>query len=156
MKKVIIMSGIPGCGKSTWANNYIANNPKEKVFIVASDEIRKELGGKVQYFEEEDKVWNIFLTRTNNYAKVYDDVTVIMDATNLTNHFRRYYFKNTPDFDKHILVNFNLPLEKIYKQNKSRSSDRIVNDEAMKRLINEYELIDEETKKMFDEYIEIN
>ena len=65
MKKVIIMSGIPGCGKSTWANNYIANNPKEKVFIVASDEIRKELGGKVQYFEEEDKVWNIFLTRTS-------------------------------------------------------------------------------------------
>ena len=94
MKKMILLSAVPGAGKSTWAENYKRLNPEERVFIVASDEIRKELGGSYQYFKEEAKVWQLFLGRANDYAKEYEDVTVILDSTNLTNKYRRMYFKN--------------------------------------------------------------
>ena len=75
MRKMILLSAVPGAGKSTWAENYRRLNSDERVFIVSSDEIRKELGGSYQYFKEEAKVWSLFLERTNNYAKEYEDVT---------------------------------------------------------------------------------
>lgn len=155
MKKLILMSGVPGSGKSTWANKYKIDHKNENVFIVASDEIRKELGGRYQYFDEENKVWSLFLSRTNDYAKLYNDVTVIMDATNLTNHYRLMYLNSTPCFDFHTLINFNLPLERVLKQNKMREDRRVVNEDAMKMLINEYEDVSSEVMDSFDEYIEI-
>ena len=53
---MILLSAVPGAGKSTWAEAYKRENPNEKVFVVSSDEIRKELGGSYQYFKEEAKV----------------------------------------------------------------------------------------------------
>lgn len=155
MKKLILMSGVPGSGKSTWANKYKIDHKNENVFIVASDEIRKELGGRYQYFDEESKVWSLFLSRTNDYANKYDDVTVIMDATNLTNHYRMMYLNSTGSFDFHSLVNFNLPLEVVLRQNRMREDGRVVNDDAMKMLINEYEAVSNDVINSFDEYIEI-
>ena len=115
MKKMILLSAVPGAGKSTWAENYKNSNPEENVFIVASDEIRKELGGSYQYFKEEARVWQLFLDRANDFAKQYEDVTVILDSTNLTNKFRQMYFEKTPDFDKHVLVYFDVTFEKAQK-----------------------------------------
>ena len=103
------------------------------MFIVASDEIRKELGGRYQYFDEESKVWSLFLSRTNDYAKLYNDVTVIMDATNLTNHYRWMNLNSTPSFDFNKLINLILPLELVLKQNKMRIDGMVVNEDAMKK-----------------------
>src|SRR5574344_2008460 len=101
MKKLIILTAIPGAGKSTWANQFILNNKNS--YIVSSDEIRKEIGGSYQYFKEEDRVWKLFLERTHSYAKL-DDVNVILDSTNLNDYYRMMYLNETPDFDKHVLV----------------------------------------------------
>ena len=78
-----------------------------------------------------------------------------MDATNLTNHYRLMYLNLTPCFDFHTLINFNLPLERVLKQNKMREDGRVVNEDAMKMLINEYEDVSSEVMDSFDEYIEI-
>lgn len=155
MKKLILLSGLPGCGKSTWANEYVKEHKDEKIFIVSSDELRKELGGYVQYFKEEKKVWELFLSRSLNYGRIYDDVTVIMDATNLTNFYRKKYYESTPIFNYHCLYYFNIPLEKVLVQNKQRSADRIVIDEAMEHLINELEPVSQEVKDLYDEYVEV-
>jgi len=39
-KKLIVLSGIPGSGKSTYAQEYVLNHPRSA--IVASDAIRME------------------------------------------------------------------------------------------------------------------
>ena len=155
MRKMILLSAVPGAGKSTWAENYRRLNSDERVFIVSSDEIRKELGGSYQYFKEEAKVWSLFLERTNNYAKEYEDVTVILDSTNLTNKYRRMYREQTPEFDKHVLVYFDVSFEKACERNLSRHELKVVPEYAMVRLYDELEAVDEETINLYDEYIEI-
>ena len=155
MKKMILLSAVPGAGKSTWAHNYERLNQEEKVFIVSSDEIRKELGGSYQYFKEEAKVWQLFLERANNFAREYEDVTVILDSTNLTNKYRKMYLESTPLFDKHILVYFDVSFERACERNLSRHEMKVVPHYAMERLYGELEPLDQETINLYDEYIEI-
>ena len=80
MKTLILMTAVPGAGKSTWARQYQAEHPN--TFIISSDEIRKELLGHVQNFTNESLVWDTFRSRITEYAAKYEDVTVILDAVN--------------------------------------------------------------------------
>ena len=151
MRTFILLSAIPGAGKSTWAKQF--KNEYPNTFIVASDEIRKERFGAVNNFQHEKEVWEIFLSTINHYAETMEDVTVIGDATNLENRFREYYFKNTPLFDKHILVLFDVPYEVCLIQNQMRSSDRIVPLQAMERMKSQLEFPSPEVLQMYDQYI---
>lgn len=154
MKTFILLSAIPGSGKSTWAKKYQELHPN--THIVSSDEIRVALWGKPNDFRDEKRVWDTFLETINNYAATEESVTVIADATNLQNKFREMYFKSTPLFDRHILVLFKIPFEVCQMQNKMRSKDRVVPDHAMERLKEEYEDPTKEIINLYDEYIEIH
>ncbi|MFA5422183.1 MAG: AAA family ATPase, partial [Bacilli bacterium] len=57
-KKLIVLSGIPGSGKSTYAHEYAFKHGD--VAIVASDQIRLELFGRADDFSNEDSVWKRF------------------------------------------------------------------------------------------------
>ncbi len=153
MRTLILLSALPGSGKSTWANAYKASHPH--TYIVSSDEIRVELFGKAQDFRDERMVWDTYLKRLNEYGQEHEDATVIADATNLQNKYRRYYFEETPGFDRHVLVYFKIPYETCCRQNKMRNNDRIVPDKAMEKLYAELEEPDEETINLYDEYLTI-
>ncbi len=154
MKTFILLSAIPGSGKSTWARKYQELHPN--THIVSSDEIRLTLWGKPNDFRDEKKVWDTFLETINDYAAKEEQVTVIADATNLQNKYREMYFKATPSFDRHVLVLFKIPFEVCQMQNKMRAKDRIVPDAAMEKLKAEYEDPSDEIIAMYDEFIEIH
>ena len=86
MRTLILLSAVPGSGKSTWAKKYQA--AREHTFIVSSDDIREELFGKAQDFRDEGLVWKTFQNRLNQYGAMYEDSTVIADATNLQNKLK--------------------------------------------------------------------
>ncbi len=151
MSTLIILSAVPGSGKSTWAKQYIEQHPGTK--IVASDELRLEFFGKVNCFDDEPRVWRTFLERINGYAESDPNCTVIADSTNLQNKYRRYYHDATPKFDKHVLVVFNIPFEIAEKQNKMRHGDRVVPEDGMKRLEAEWEAPTQEIIDLYDEVI---
>lgn len=153
MKTFILLSAIPGSGKSTWAKQYKATH--ENTYIVASDEIRVSLWGRPNDFHDEPKVWETFNNLIHEYGKE-ENVTVIADATNLQNKLREKYFRATPEFDKHILVLIKVPYEVSNTQNKMRCPDRIVPEHAMERLKSEYEDPSREVIELYDEYIEIH
>ena len=92
MKTLIILSAMPGSGKSTWANKYQEEHPH--TLIVSSDQIRYELTGATQDFSKQKEVWELFSLRIHEYAKRYDDVTVILDALNDLNSLREKYVKD--------------------------------------------------------------
>ena len=150
MRTLIVLSAIPGSGKSTWAKRY--QKEHANTFIVASDEIRVQLLGRVNDFSKESLVWCTFLDNMNHYAETMDNVTVIADATNLQNKYKKYYAQMTPKFDRHILVRFDIPYDICLIQNTMREKDRIVPPEAMAKLLQEFELPDEETLKCYDDY----
>ena len=94
MKTLIVLSAMPGSGKSTWANQYQKEHPH--TLIVSSDQIRFELTGQTQDFSKQKEVWELFSLRIHEYAKMYDDVTVILDALTDLNCLREKYVRENP------------------------------------------------------------
>lgn len=152
MKTMILLSAIPGSGKSTWSRRFVNKHPN--TVVVSSDELRLELFGAVNNFDHEKEIWITFVDRLNAASK-QDDIYAIGDATNLRNIHRAFYARSTPGFDKHVLVIFKIDPEISKKQNKMRSGDRVVPDHAMERLINEYEEPNDEVKSLYDKIIYI-
>lgn len=151
MSTMILLSAIPGSGKSTWAKEYQRAHPN--TYIVASDDVRRRVSGGEQCFQNEALVWETFLKELNEHAG--EDCTVIADATNLQNAYRRHYLEATPGYDHHVLVVFHIPFELCMKQNKMRQS-RVVCDEAMFSLQAEFEEPTQDIIDLYDEYIDIH
>ena len=154
MKTFILLSAIAGSGKSTWAEQYRLTH--KNVFIVSSDGLRKELGGAYQNFEHEAEVWQRFYSDIEKYRDSMDDVTVIADSTNIINKFRILYGKNLTGFDKKILVIIKKDKEEILKANRLRNENRIVPDEAIERMCNNWEEPNEEALSYYDEVIVVD
>lgn len=151
MKTCIVLSAIPGSGKSTWARHYQAEHPE--TYIVSSDDLREELYGSATNFKHEKELWDTYLNRLQGIAEKGDNVVAIADATNLQNKYRIFYNENTPQFDRHILVIFDLPYEECERQNKLRVGERVVPDYAMASLRKEFEQPSKEVYDLYDEVI---
>ncbi len=153
MRTFILLSSVPGAGKSTFAEQYRLTH--KHVYVVSSDEIRKELSGVYQNFEHEKEVWEIFLNRINEYCQKYDDVTVIADSTNLENKFRLFYADNVKGFDKKVLIVLKKSYEVILKQNKQRNVSKIVPEDVILRMWNTFEEPSDEVIDKYDTYVVI-
>ena len=153
MKTLIVLSAMPGSGKSTWANKYKEEHPH--TLIVSSDQIRFELTGQLQDFSKQKEVWELFSLRIHEYAQKYDDVNVILDALTDLNSLRKKYVTENPEFDKYVLVLFPRTLEQIRFYNKQRNDDAVVPDDQLEMLIAKWEEPSEEIINLFDEIDEV-
>ena len=154
MKTLIVLSALPGSGKSTWSEQYRLTHKHVK--IVSSDGIRKELTGQYQDLTHEDEVWKIYFDKINEYFDKFDDVTVIADSTNITNNFRLIPLEKCPNYDRAILVVLKKKLDKILYQNHVRSEEKYVPEEAIKSMWKKWEDPTDDVRSVFDEVIEIN
>ena len=152
MKHLIVLSAIAGAGKSTFAKHYKINHVNENVFVVSSDEIRKELTGVYSNLNYEKEVWDIYFKRINILRDANEDCTIIADSTNILNKFRKIPGK-LPGFDKKTLVVITKDLPLILERNKLRDHAKYVPEFAIKKMWNEWEKVDEETAALFDEVI---
>lgn len=148
MGTLILLSAVPGSGKSTWSRAYQRAHPN--TYIIASDEIRERVAGAVNHFQCEDLVWETFLKELQSHQG--EDCTVIADSTNLQNKYRRYYLQETPGYDKHVLVLFDVPFDVCMVQNRMRPAERIVPDDAMRSLLDEFEKPTQAVIDLYDEY----
>ena len=153
MKTLIVLSAMPGSGKSTWAQKYQEGHPH--TLIISSDKIRYELTGSLKDFSKQDKVWELFSLRIHEYANKYDDVTVILDALNDLNMLRKKYVKENPEYDRYELVLFPRTIEQIHFYNKQRNEAAVVPEDQLEMLINKWEEPSEEVIFLYDEIHEI-
>ena len=154
MKTLIILSAMPGSGKSTWAKKYKEEHPN--TFIVSSDEIRYEITGQKQDFSRQSEVWALFSSRIHEYANKGDDVTVILDALNDLNILRTKYVQENPEFDRYELVLFPRTVEQIKYYNKQRDFTSIVPDEQLEVLMAKWEEPSQEAINLFNKVHEIH
>lgn len=153
MRELLLLSALPGSGKSSWAKLYAKEHKNVK--IVSSDAIRIRLFGSQKNFSNEPLVWETFLQDIKTLGQE-EDVTVIVDSTNLNNYYRTYYVKETPMYEKHTLVLFDVSFEDCLKQNQKRPKEMIVSPEAMERMRSEWEEASEEAISYFDEVIHVD
>ena len=135
MRKPIlyILCGIPGSGKSTWAEQYMREHEEEDIRYVSRDEIRFSLiKNESNYFAHEREVYAKFagtITQT-----LVDGFDVIADATHI-NHFSRR--KLTSQIDK-IFTDYNIiyvvfytNVEDCINRNKARKGREKVPDDII-------------------------
>ena len=69
--RLVIMSGIPGAGKTTYAAKYkeVYEVHGYMVLTVSSDDIRMEMFGKYDSFENERLVWKTVHDRVEKYSR---------------------------------------------------------------------------------------
>lgn len=150
MKQLIILSAVPGSGKSTWAKKYQATHPN--TYIISSDEIRFELTGQYQDFSKQKEVWEEFENRLLNYSKQDGNFTVILDAVIDLNSLRKKYYDLGKDFDRKILVILRKPLELLKKLNKERKEEKWVPEDVLINLYNKFEEPTKDLLEIFDEW----
>jgi predicted kinase len=90
MAKLIILCGLPGSGKSSYAEELMTINntfSDEEMVIHSSDAIRAELFGDEGSQEDNGRVFELMRKRTIEDLRA--DKTVIYDATNVTRKARK-------------------------------------------------------------------
>ena len=121
MSKLFIMSGPAGCGKSTWAQNYINEHPECR--WVSRDKIRFSfLNDGDHYFDHEDDVYAEFCRAIKYHLSLGEDV--IADATHLSERARKLLLK-TIEYplkpEDIVVVYFQIPLNIILERNAQRT-----------------------------------
>jgi predicted kinase len=152
MKHLIALCAIAGAGKSTYAKHYKMNHKDENVFIVSSDEIRKELTGVYSNLNYEKEVWEIYFKRINILRDSNPDCTIIADSTNILNKYRKI-LGDIEGFDKKTLVVITKDLPVILERNRQRDHAKYVPEAAIKDMWEKWEKVDEDTASLFDEVI---
>lgn len=120
-----ILTGVPGCGKSTYCNKEL----KDKM-IVSSDAIREEFFGTRQNFSNEKKVWGTLKYRLHKALEAGKDV--VLDATNTTIYARKSYIKMAEQYGtKCISIYFDVDKSVALSRNANRPKEHFVPEEVI-------------------------
>jgi tRNA uridine 5-carbamoylmethylation protein Kti12 len=119
MSKLVILSGVPGSGKSYFSNLVKMTNFNH-VYIVSSDKLRNLLTGNQQDLSSDPIMWKMFYELPKIYSLDKESI-VIMDATAISEKYRVDANINLKKyFDETILVFFEISKDIIDKQNLNR------------------------------------
>ena len=131
MASLVLMMGIPGSGKTTYAKKFIG----EYDIYVSRDEVRFSLVAEDEpYFSKEDEVLKTFI------SKVDDGLTkagryVVADATHLNAGSRAKLLKNLHNKPDNIyIIYIAVPLEVALERNAQRSGRALVPETSIRNM----------------------
>ena len=147
MNRLIVLSGVPGSGKS-YFSSMLKQALKKHVYIISSDALRLAILGNQQDLSEDELVWKIYYDLIRVYS-VDKEGTVILDATHSKKVYRLDNIKPYKDlYDQVDLVCFRLDKELVLEQNKDRENP--IPKESLLKLIEQFEMPDDEEKEFYD------
>lgn len=152
MKTLILLAGIPGSGKSTWARRYAESHPH--TYVCDTDETRKKITGS--YLKFPDRMEVIFDDLINQGNTIFEqetgDCTVIEDAAFLDDYRRAYFMKRMKGYDHSVLLLIKMhDYSLCYERNKLRIKDKWVPEEIIDGMIKMYKDPSPEVAALFDE-----
>jgi predicted kinase len=151
MNTLIIMVGIPGSGKTTYAKKLLELHPDWK--YVSRDEVRYEyVTDQAHYFDHESEVYKEFCNRLSMHLINGD--TVIADATHMTSKSRFKLIKNLSiKPDKIICVVMTTNFECCMARNAQRQGIIRVPDDSMYRMKNTYKKPNSRVEEYIDQIV---
>ena len=130
---LIVLVGIPGSGKTTYAEKYIKEHPN--AIHLSSDLIRKELWGDEATQGDNNKVFSLMQSRAIDALN--NGQSVVYDATNITRKDRSYIITLCFKFVKiecHIIW---APIETCIERDAAR--ERTVGKEVIDRMLKRFQ-----------------
>ena len=147
MNRLVVLSGVPGSGKS-YFSNALREYKEKHVYIISSDQIRKDICGNQQDLSQDPLVWKIFYSLVKTYSEDKDGI-VILDATNAKKEYRLDNIKPYKElYDEIDLVCFHIEKDLVLKQNREREFP--IPEDALLRLIDAFMLPDEEERAFYN------
>jgi 2',3'-cyclic-nucleotide 3'-phosphodiesterase len=141
-KKLIMLRGIPGSGKSTW----IEKRNLEK-YTLSSDRLRLMFSNPNPYISQENnqRVWEIFNEMLISRMKVGD--FTILDATHTDKKSIKKHEQLCSQYGYLlIIVDFKITLDEALERNKTRPEYQKVPEEVITKMYNN--LINSEEKSL--------
>jgi predicted kinase len=131
---LIVLSGIPASGKSTYGNR--VSDCNYDFAIVCPDNIREELYGDANIQGDGNKVFEIAYTRLKLIGM--RDGNAVFDATNCSAKRRAEFVNEMRDYYDIIVCHYFRPnLERALAQNSQR--DRVVPSSVIRRMASQWE-----------------
>lgn len=136
-KKVYLMCGLPGSGKSTFIHEYrqltdaVISRDAIRFSIVKEDE---------EYFAKEDYVFKVFIKEINKALEDENAERVFIDATHL-NPKARYkvtHKLNKENIDEINVIYFNVPIDECIRRNNLRTGRAVVPETAIRNMMKSY------------------
>ena len=130
---LILLVGIPGSGKTTYAEKYIEEN--HNTVHLSSDKIRAELWGNEATQGDNNEVFSLMQSRA--VEALNNGQNVVYDATNVTRKDRSYIIGICPKFAKtecHIIW---APIETCIERDAAR--ERTVGKEVIDRMFKRFQ-----------------
>lgn len=130
---LILLVGIPGSGKTTYAEKYIEEHPG--TVHLSSDKIREELWGNEATQGDNNEVFSLMQSRAIEVLN--NGLSVLYDATNVTRKDRAYIISLCPKFVKiecHIVW---APIETCIERDAAR--ERTVGKEVIDRMLKRFQ-----------------
>ena len=127
-RKLYILIGAPGSGKSTWAK------AQPNTVVLSSDDIRIEKFGTLDCQDKNKEVFQLLHNRLEYYTE-YSDLNIIYDATNISQRRRKTIFEKYKSDLEVIAVVFNLTIDELLKNNNKREGLAVVPEHVIRRMI---------------------
>lgn len=154
MNRLVILCGIPGSGKSTYAKELLKLHPEWK--YVSRDEVRYEfVSDQEHYFDHETDVYKEFCNRISMH--LINGNTVIADATHISKA-SRIKLMNSLDIqpDEVIAVVINTPFQICMERNSKRVGITRVPDDSMFRMKNKFKSPDARYESYIDKIVYVS
>lgn len=132
-RKLYILIGAPGSGKSTWAK------AQPNAIVLSSDDIRIEKFGTLACQNKNKEVFQLLHNRLDYYAQ-YTDSNIIYDATNINQRRRKAIFEKHKSNFEVVAVMFNLPIDKLLENNNKREGLAVVPEHVIRRMVKDMQL----------------
>ena len=139
-KKVWLLSGVPGCGKSTWARHQIS---KKGGFWASRDAVRFSIIKEDEpYFNQEDEVFNTWISQICDALSNPLVKNVYIDATHLNDKSRNKVLNRLPkdNIEEIINVVFNVPIEVCLLRNSQRSGRECVPESVILNMYKSFQM----------------
>ena len=135
-KKVFLLVGIPGSGKSTWAQQRVKLNSHST--WISRDTVRFSMVKEdEEYFAHENEVFDEFVRYINEAIMLYSYVYV--DATHINANSRNKVLKRLNLEDCEVIpVNFIVSLETAIKRNDKRAGRSFVPRAVIRRMYHQF------------------
>lgn len=147
MKKLVVLSGVPGSGKSYFCE-LVKKSTSGHVYVVSSDALRKEVAGHQQNLEFDQIIWKMFYQLPKVYS-LDSSAIVILDSTNTLTKFRVDATSELKDyFDEIDLVVFKIEKDVLEKQNLEREFPIPI--DALTKYYDTFEMPNEKDESFFD------
>lgn len=132
LKKVWLMSGLPGSGKSTWVKQQLNNKPH--CYWASRDAVRFSMVCEDEpYFEREAEVFNEWIRRICEALSDPNIEDIYIDATHLNDKSREKTLSRLPkdNIDKITNVVFVVPIKTCLERNAQRTGREVVPEEVI-------------------------